>query len=155
MNYREQATAHIDAAAESFNRCDTDGFVSQWSHDISARLCAARAEIQEAGGQAEFIGLYQGDRRVLAKIIETQYGSSWLLHDDETGLISRCGKKFLPVGGGSRVLKQLGLSERWETASAWANTAGGGRGFAGLSSVRIEVYRTGCKWGSDAKLAAE
>ena len=149
-DYRAEATRHFEAAAESFDRCDTDGFVSQFCHDINGRLNNAKARIQEQGGRASFVGLYEGERRVLAKCITTQYGESWLLDDSETDLIARRGKKFLPTGWNSRILKSLGLTQDYETAPAWATIGGSGSGFSGLASAHVVVFRTGDKWGSDA-----
>lgn len=148
--YRQKAADCLRKEQESFERSDTDGCVSQWCHSLSAREASARADILRDGGMAVFTGLYEGERRVRAKRIDTQYGTSWLLDATESDLIRRRGKKFLPTGKSSRVLKSLGLSERPERAPAWAVLGGGGTGFSGLTSVYVRTYRTGCEWGSDA-----
>ena len=147
---RESAAVREQRAADSFERCDTDGFVSQWASGITARLDRTKADLIDAGKMGEFTGLFEGDRRVKAKIIETKFGSSWLLSDDETDLIARRGKKFLPVGKRSRILKELALTERLELAPAWACLDGSGTGLASAMSVHVAIFRTGCKWGSDA-----
>tara|TARA_R110000824_G_scaffold66183_5_gene171864 strand:- start:564 stop:1055 length:492 start_codon:yes stop_codon:yes gene_type:complete len=152
---RESAATRDKRAAESFERCDTDGFVTQWASGITASLDRTKADLIDADKLGEFTGLFEGDRRVKAKTIETKFGSSWLLSDDEPDLIARRGKKFLPVGKRSRILKELGLAERRELAPAWACLAGSGTGLAGAASVRVVTFRTGCKWGSDTKLMKE
>jgi len=152
-DYRNEAAKHFDNSRDSFERCDTDGYISQHCSELNGRLAMVRADITENGGKALFTGLYEGNRRVLAKIINTQFGTAWLLDDSETELINARGKKFLPTGSKSRVLKSLGLSEMNEWAPAWAAHAGEGNGFSGLGSVRVETYRTGDKFGSDAELA--
>ena len=149
-DYRSKAKQHFEAAAESFERCDTDGFVSQFCSTLNGHLSNAKARIQEQGGVSSFVGLYEGERRVLAKGITTQYGESWLLDDSETDLIARRGKKFLPTGWNSRILKSLGLTQEYEMAPAWATIGGSGNGFSGLASAHVVVFRTGDKWGSDA-----
>lgn len=152
---RREADAHRQAAQDSFDRCDTDGFVSQWASGIMARLADARARLAENGGRAIFTGLYEGDRRVIAKVVQTRFGSSWMLDDAEA---AKFGRKFIPLqshNGRSRVQAQLGLSERDEWQTAAANTAGGGTGLAGACSVFVETYRTGDKWGRDAELIQE
>lgn len=151
--YRESAARKTRDAAESFERCDTDGFVSQWASGISADLDRAKAALIEAGKVSRFIGLYEGDRRVKAKLISTRFGTSWLLHEDEAELIRARGKPFLPTGRNSRILKSLNLAERWEYAPAWATLGGGsGTGLGGATGVRVIVFRTGDKWGGDAEL---
>lgn len=147
---REAAHDALQKREESFERCDTDGFVTQWAHGLTAAEQSEKARITENGGRSDFPGLYEGDRRVKAHIIETQFGLSWKLHDSETALIAERGKPFLPTGEHSRVLKALGLAERRELDYAWARLTGKGYGLSGTAWVA--TYRTGCKWGSDAIL---
>ena len=128
---------------ESWERSDTDGFLSQAASQAVASLNMDKAGVCRAGGMAEFWGLYEGDRRVKARIIDGKYGSSWLLHEDEAELIEKRGKKFLPMDyyGKSRIHKQLGLTTRGEMAPAWVASAGFNGGYR---------FRVGCKWGQDA-----
>ena len=107
---RHEAAAKVfeDRAWESFQRCDTDGFLSQWASQEGARLARLLARLAESGYMSTFWGLYEGDRRVKAKEINTKFGTCWLLHEDEQELISKRGKPFLPTGGNSRILKGLG-----------------------------------------------
>lgn len=144
QQYRESAAKHIEAERESFERCDTDGFMSQWAHSMSAQLDEAKAEIVENGNSSVFVGLYDGDRRVAAKIIQTRFGSTWLLSDEEA---NKYGRKFVAIGAKSRVQKQLGLRERKEVAPAWVTLSGNT-----AVNVRPVIFRTGDKWGSDAVL---
>lgn len=155
QDYRVDAAASRKREQESWERSDTDGFLSQWASGISARLSDRKAAILEAGGKAQFLGLYQGDRRVKARMIETRFGCSWLLHDDETELRAKRGKPFLPTGKRSRVLRGLGLREAWEMAPAWATIMGSGTGLSGCASAYVGDFRTGCKWGCDAECKTE
>jgi len=147
-DFRADAAIAIERSAESWERSDADGCLTQWA---CGRLSKARAQIREEGDTAEFIGLWEGDRRVKAKEIETKFGFAWLLHDDEHELIAKRGKRFLPTGENSRVLKSIGLTQRVERAPAWAALDGNGRGFSG--NVAVSTFRTGDKWGGDAVLA--
>jgi hypothetical protein len=149
---RTAAAAHEAEAAASFDRCDTDGFLSQWAHGMNAQLNRAKAEIIENGGKDVFVGLYQGDRRVMAKQIDTKFGTSWLLHESEEALIAVRGKPFLPTGPNSRVLASLGLSERQEEAPAYAVIGGSGKGLSGAATAFVTTRRAGDKWGQDAVL---
>jgi len=140
-----EAREATQRAHDSFERSDTDGCLTQWAAGITADLRRVQARILRDGGNASFCGLYEGDRRVAARLITTQFGTSWLLREDEA---LRFGRKFIPEGDNSRVQKTLGLHEATETAPAAAKTASNGTGLSG--NVWIETYRTGCKWGSDA-----
>jgi len=131
---------------------DISEFVMGRSRDLNRGLERARKDIDAAGGTAEFTGLYAGDRRVAARVINTKYGTAWLLDDSEAELITKRGKKFLPTGANSRVLRDLGLAERAERAPAGAVLDGEGSGWAALITMRVNVYRSGDKWGADAKL---
>lgn len=155
--YRQMAQERRERSAESFERCDTDGFLSQWASDLTAQQYDLQADILDNGGRSTFIGLYEGERRVKARFITTQYGTSWLLHEDETDLIQRRGKKFLPTGDNSRVHKKLGLSEEWELDFAKADIVGGGTGLAGAASCRVAAVRSheADRWGGTAILPKE
>jgi hypothetical protein len=152
---RAMAAASRKAAHDSFERCDTDGFLSQCALDITARQFERQAHIAEAGGLAEFTGLYQGERRVAARLVPGFRGrSTWLLRDDEA---ERFGRRFVPFAAGrsSRVQKALGLAERAEMAPAIACLAGSGTGLSGCASAFVSVKRTGCEWGLDATLIVD
>ncbi len=156
-NFSEKAVAYDAEAAQneqdkhdSFERCDTDGFLSQWASGINAELNREKARISRQKGLDTFNGLYSGDTRVRAKIVNGRYGSVWFIDESDRDLTG--GRKFIPTGSGSRVQRELGLSERKETAPAWVCTAGSGTGLSGACSVHVITFRTGCKWGSDAEL---
>jgi hypothetical protein len=140
-----EAREATQRAHDSFERSDTDGCLTQWASGITADLRRAQARILRDGGKANFCGLYEGVRRVAAKMISTPFGYSWLLHEDEA---LRFGRKFIPEGHNSRVQKKLGLHESMEIAPAAAKTSSNGTGLSG--NVWIETYRTGDKWGQDA-----
>jgi hypothetical protein len=78
--YRAEARGNDQAAYDSFERCDTDGFLSQWAHGQMATRYIRAAEILEAGGCADFIALFDLEGNLVpAKYMETQYGWSWAL----------------------------------------------------------------------------
>ncbi len=146
---RAEAQAARTEAQASFDRCDTDGFLSQWASGLTAQLKNAQANILEAGGTHCFWGLYFQGQRVAAKQIEGQFGVVWILRDDEA---AKFGRKFIPVSyGKSRVQKKLGLVELEETAPARADIKGRGYGLSGTAWVA--VLRTGDEWGLDSILS--
>lgn len=147
---RQKAQEFRERAAESFHRCDTDGFLSQWASGISAQEMNLQADIIENGGKDCFNGLYDVDgKRVPAKMIDGQFGMVWILREDAS---IRFGRKFIPVSyeGRSRVQKALGLTEKKEWAPARACIKGRGHGLSGTAWACTE--RTGDKWGLDGEV---
>ena len=143
-------------AEDSFDRCDTDGFLSQWASNLGAQEHDRQAEIILNGGVAEFIGLYEGTRRVKARKVQVanRYtggtDTKWVVEDDDPICAQR---KWIPTGSRSRVQKRLGLHEQREVAPAKAAIRGSGTGLSGTAWVA--TVRTGCPYGSDATLVQE
>lgn len=80
--YREMARDARRRSYESFERCDTDGFLSQAASDATAREYDLQAEILDNGGKSTFLALFDLEgNQVPAKYIETRYGWSWALLD--------------------------------------------------------------------------
>jgi hypothetical protein len=155
---RQKADECERRKAESWERSDTDGFLSQWASGLSANLYRRQADIEEAGGLDEFWGLYEGDRRVKAKRVTFQdryqpwtTKTMWLIHEDETALQKQ--RKWVPIGENSRIQKQLGICERMEMAPAEAFMDGRGTGLSGTAWVATK--RVGDEWGADATLIEE
>jgi hypothetical protein len=86
---REQAAQHERDAHESFDRCDTDGALSQWASGLNASKDRLQADITEAGGLWVFPALFDLDGNLApAKAVYNQFGRGWLLldeHDRPTG----------------------------------------------------------------------
>jgi hypothetical protein len=83
--WRGMASGNYKRAAESFERCDTDGFLSQWASNTVAREYELKAELADQGGMDTFRALFDLEgNRVYAHEVETQFGYSWRLFDKET-----------------------------------------------------------------------
>lgn len=86
--YRAEARGNRQEAYDSFERCDTDGFLSQWASGVMAGRYEAAAQILEQGGCAEFVALFDLEGNLVpAKYIETRFGYSWALlevNEDES-----------------------------------------------------------------------
>lgn len=82
---REQAAAHDRKAHESFERCDTDGFMSQWADGLTAGKLRLQAQIAENGGRATHPALFDLEGNLVpAKLVDGRYGLVWgLLEDDD------------------------------------------------------------------------
>lgn len=77
---RAEAAQHERDAYESFERCDTDGFLSQWASGLSASQKRLQAEITEQGDSYEFPALFDLDGEIVpAKLLPTRYGIAWAI----------------------------------------------------------------------------
>lgn len=80
---RQQSAAAYKRSTDSFERCDTDGALSQWAADSSARRYDAEADLVDGGGRWTFLALFDLDGNLVpAKIIATQYGSCFAVLSD-------------------------------------------------------------------------
>lgn len=146
----EDLAAHYEAEsreaarrrAESWERSDTDGFVSQWASGLTDSQNRMNAEICRAGGMAAFDVLMEGDRIISRRRMTFQnrhsYGweSKWLVEDEADQL--RLGRKWIPTGKRSRIQKTLGLheGEEWAPAHAILWSPPGSTGIGGSVFVR-------------------
>lgn len=86
--WRAQAQDCRRRSAESFARCDTDGFMSQGAADSMARIYDECARVAENDGMADFPALADADGNLIegARLVETRYGWSWV-YDTEAGAV--------------------------------------------------------------------
>ena len=151
----ERARGSEQARAESFERCDTDGFLSQWASGIGASEWRLKASVIENGGYAEFQVLVDREGTIVSdRTFTNDYGTSWLIFDEHQ---NRLGRKYIPHDGShitvnergyaltwdgeedykprrSRVQKKLGLRQEHRQAQAWVCIMGGGKGLAGAAT---------------------
>lgn len=154
-DYKKDIRHHDEVRTESWNRCDTDGFVTQWAHGLWRRLAEYKIVLLECGRVALFDGLYIGNERIPAELIDQKcpwsYGTkkTWVIKKGSP-YIERFGRRYIPHGKGSRIQKKLGLREAREYDLAWADIKGEGKGFSGRSWVAR--VRVGDIYGGDSKL---
>lgn len=145
--YRKLSAGSSSAKEESFDHCDTDGFLSQWAHGLHSSLYSRLAELAENNWMSEFPALFYSanNQRVPAKIIYVKdkfsynggMKSLWAIIDQKTGKFTG---QFLPTGKNSRKQKSAGMYEGVELAPAYAKIDGTGYGLSGRAWV--SVYRT-------------
>lgn len=145
--YRNMARGEVSKREESFDRCDNDGFLTQWAHSLHSTLYQTLAELAENNWMAEFPALFYKDtnQRVPARIIQVRDKFSynggtkplWAIVDPETGKFTGT---FLPTGKNSRKQKAAGVWEGTEMAPAYAKIDGRGYGLSG--SAWVATYRT-------------
>lgn len=75
--YRAKIRAEHEAREESFDRSDTDGFLSQWAASEMARRYSVLATLADNGFRAEFAVPFDLDgNRLDAQRVESQYGGT-------------------------------------------------------------------------------
>lgn len=77
--YRAMAADCRRRSTDSFDRCDTDGFVSQWAADSMARTYSRLAELAEDGGDVQKVRwLFTADGTPVDewRWVSGEYGSS-------------------------------------------------------------------------------
>jgi len=91
--YRAAATNHYQEAADSFERCDTDGFLSQWASGINGIRMNALATLAEYGGRSYFeVYVDENGKPVPARRITTKYGMRVAVFATWADCVSRSGK---------------------------------------------------------------
>lgn len=91
---RAQAAQKDRDAAESFERCDTDGFMSQWASGLGAQKLRLEADLAENGGTMLTDALFDLDGNVASTHLHYgQFGPAWVLDDEHTA--ANGGKRFV------------------------------------------------------------
>jgi hypothetical protein len=84
---RASAAEHDRAAAESFERCDTDGFVSQWASGVMGAKDREAADLADAGGVAEFWAVFDLSGNLLPyRPVQGRHGRFWVTDGDGPNL---------------------------------------------------------------------
>lgn len=110
---QQRAADKRQRAEESWERSDTDGFLSQWASDLGARLDDLNAEALELGGLVPVGVLVDKDGNIVpARIIETRYGPKWAIFQTADEANAYDGKVIQWVSLGERALKKHGLEMR-------------------------------------------
>lgn len=159
-DYRTEARQHRQDAADSWERSDTDGCVSQWASGVLAREADLKAEIAENGGKAEFPALFDLDGNlVAAKLVEVEDRyrphshkiSKWIvLTDDDPRSAAAKWITAFPVR--KSTMTKRGYTEGYVLAPARTKVGGSGRGLAGALSVSVFAERTDGGFSRDVEI---
>jgi hypothetical protein len=134
--HRAEAARHFQAEADSFQRSDTDGALSQWAHSVNGQLERLKAELAEADGKWTFSHLHTLDGLpVKAKVIKTRFGSAWALLDEAGNFTGT----FISEGLRPATLAKKGFQMLDVELPAYAKLAGSGTGLAGALTVRAVI----------------
>ena len=153
---RNEAKKHDQQAVESYDRCGTDGCLSQWADDITARKLRLQADITDNNGMSEFPALFDlDDNRVRAKIIHVKdnfsYGKKavWMFVDAND---KPTGKFVNAFYAKPSTMEKKGYREGKELATARAEITGGGHGLSGCTSCSVSAVRTDKGYPESAKV---
>lgn len=144
------AKRQLEAKEASFERCDTDGFLSQWASGIGADKDRASIQILKQGGCATFPVLCDAEGNVIATkiwVFENTFAGYGYTKSWKVDAV-KYGRKWVPVSGysgKSRVQKQLGLHEefRWFPAYAKITTPLGAKstGLGGCANAYVGTFK--------------
>jgi hypothetical protein len=136
-----KALQHEQDAIDSFDRCDTDGCVSQWASGVLAAEEREKAYLASRGGVDDFAALFDlSGNLVAAKLVTTRYGLTWglLANDDPSsrivGWVSAFPKR-------DSTMARKGYYEGTVRCPAHVALAGSGTGLSGALSVRPYIRR--------------
>jgi hypothetical protein len=103
--WRAKAVGSRQSAAESWERSDTDGFMSQWASGVMAQEYEAKATLAEDGGLTTTRALFFAGTGEVASthFAYGQWGGYWVLNDEATEAF---GKRFLSESKASTGEKQ-------------------------------------------------
>jgi len=100
MYRAEEKRCHQDSI-DSFERCDTDGFLSQWASDQMAGKYRLMAQLAEEDGMWTFRTLGLNGALVPCREIKTRYGWKWGVYATFQDALD-CGPIIEWVGTGKR-----------------------------------------------------
>lgn len=147
----EQITAALTAdmrrtaqeKADSFERCDTDGFLSQWASGVTSHADELAAQLARDHGLALFPVLLNLDGTIASVHRgHGQWGTWWRLTDDAA---ERFGKRFVNEPNCKTNARDIASLEKrgfrigTMRARGRVKMGGGGTGLAGALSVRPYV----------------
>lgn len=136
---KDRSKQYAKDRAESFERCDTDGFLTQWADGISSHKEQIASTILSHGGLDFFPGLYTMDgQRVRARMRDGEFGTYWQCEDEH----GRATGVFFPDSRGPNTrLAKAGLIvvAEWVPAEACVRSVGHGlSGHAWAASKRLD-----------------
>lgn len=137
---RARAAAERQEARDSFERCDTDGFLSQWASGINARMYERQAEIAENGGMATFartvlVSAETGEVVAGARVVQTRFGERWRIDATDEWVA------YMPERASTLARKGYAEIEVVEQAAAGVCIAGSGTGLSGAASCYVRTFR--------------
>lgn len=160
QDHLAKANQYKQDAQDSFERSDTDGFLSQWASGMMSNLEYRKYEIAENGGKSYFPALFDLEGNLVpAKLISTQYGSAWGLLEDEDNVESRFIGYFNPSNAQdderarkNNAKKGYYVGEVMADAYATHWSPSNARGMSGAMMTQTVVLRKDKGWSKDVTI---
>lgn len=141
---RASMKAQYDAAVKSFERCDTDGFLSQWASRMTGDADGAAVELCKARGLTTVSVLLDIETGEIASTHHKwgDFGPFWVLND---AAAEKSGKRFVNESQAQRkatFLKNMaakGFKVGTAEVRAEVKIVGGGTGIGGAVNCRAAV----------------
>jgi hypothetical protein len=139
-DYRADAAKHRQDAADSWERSDTDGFLSQWASGLTAQLADTKADLADRGNRAYFARYVltdakTGERVDDARLVDTRYGRKWVVNTADGAVWIN----HLPARKSTQERKGFIESVEIFEAEAFAKIDGKGRGLSGSAWVAVHA----------------
>lgn len=81
---RRMAAESHKRASDSFERSDTDGFLSQWASDLTGSIYSLAADLADNGWTREMEALFDLDGNLLdAHLKDGKFGLSWMIRNPD------------------------------------------------------------------------
>jgi hypothetical protein len=137
-SYEASARVSDDRVQESWERSDTDGYMSQWASGLGAQLSRAKADWARANGTCEAnILLTTKDEIASTHEKENQYGWFWILRD---GATVTYGKRFFSGSKAQSWTKKALTNARNGFVIARVRVASPGPEFVGNNTASVSVH---------------
>lgn len=132
---RTKAAESAKRAADSWERSDTDGFLSQWASGLTADKARMQADLIERGSTHEFIALFDlSGNWVPARPVDGRYGRSWYIPGAPKGA------RYAPYRPARReTLAKRGYVEGFVRRPAKVEIVGSGTGLSGAANCYAAI----------------
>lgn len=135
--HRKAAADYAKREQESWERSDTDGFVSQWALQSLRREELMKADLADRGGVDTFPILVDKETGevVPSRLMETRYGMAWAVFDTAEDANSHSSTVQKWVSTSDKAVAKKGYEVKYQQRPAKVVTTGRGRGLSGALSV--------------------
>lgn len=138
---------------------DSDGSATQWASGISSQKAVLQDQLEENNGTAVFPALFDLEGNlVAAKLIDTRFGESWALLDNDDARNSSFIGFFSSSKARSDIRRVLSDERKGYYVGEVRVPAGvgtrdnGGYGYSGATSVYAVIYRRDGGFSRDAEI---
>lgn len=133
-----------EQARESFERCDTDGFLSQWADQLGSAEAGCGIQLAENGGYTVTKVLLDAETGEIASTHAKwgDWGPYWVLND---AAANKAGKRFVNESQAQKLstfqanMRKKGYTVGTAEVRGEVKIVGGGMGLAGAANCRAAI----------------